>query len=62
MSEIDIQTIKEPKYTKEEILKSNIFRNVDKDMLSVLLKEGSIYTIGECKGILKREAKRKVVI
>lgn len=59
MSKTDSEKV-ENKFKKPQLLKSEYFSGVDKDMLSVILDDDKGYTINECVNILKKEKGRKV--
>lgn len=49
------------KYSKNLIIRSKShFSGVERDMLSMILKDGTEYSIDECKAILDKESRRKV--
>ena len=50
---------KETAYTKEQILKSKKYKD-RKDVLNVVLKEGSTYTLKEVDNAIKTFMKREV--
>lgn len=55
-----VETTKEKKYGKEQLLSSVRFSREEKYFLSVLLEEGRHYSINEARKLLEKEMKRKV--
>lgn len=58
--EIDeIKTKKEPKFTKEQLIKSKMYRH-QIDILKVVLEENKTYSISETDKLINDFLKRKV--
>jgi|LFRM01.1.fsa_nt_gb hypothetical protein len=58
--EIDeIKTKKEPKFTKEQLIKSKMYRH-QIDVLKVVLEENKTYSISETDKLINDFLKRKV--
>ena len=58
--EIDeIKTKKEPKFTKEQLIKSKMYRN-QIDILKIVLEENKAYSIPETDKLINEFLKRKV--
>lgn len=58
--EIDeIKTKKEPKFTKEQLIKSKMYRH-QIDILKIVLKENETYSIPETDKLINDFLKRKV--
>lgn len=58
--EIDeIKTKKEPKFTKEQLIKSKMYRH-QIDILKIVLEENKIYSISETDKLINDFLKRKV--
>lgn len=58
--EIDeIKTKKEPKFTKEQLIKSKMYRN-QIDILKIVLEENKTYSILETDKLINDFLKRKV--
>lgn len=58
--EIDeIKTKKEPKFTKEQLIKSKMYRH-QIDVLNVVLEEDKTYSISETDKLINDFLKRKV--
>lgn len=55
-----VETTKEKKYGKEQLLASVRFSREEKYFLSVLLAGGRHYSINEASKLLEKEMKRKV--
>ncbi len=51
---------KEVTFTKEQIIRSNKFLRIDKDILRAILEDGKEYTLKECHGILEKFKKKEV--
>lgn len=48
------------KYKKQSLLKSKLFKGVEKDLLNSLLEDDKEYSIEECESIIKKERGRMV--
>jgi len=48
------------KYTKQQIVTSNRFAPVERDILSVLLKDEETYTLDQARAVLEEFARKEV--
>lgn len=55
------QEVVETKFTKEQWLASKRFESVHKDVLSVILADGSNYTLEQVERLIKETLERKAI-
>lgn len=58
--EIQENNVKELQYSKEEILRSNKFAGIEKDLLNVLIGRDKKYTLEQCNQLLEKENERVI--
>lgn len=54
------ETTTAAKYTKQQIVTSNRFAPVERDILSVLLKDDETYTLDQARAVLEEFARKEV--
>lgn len=54
------QAVKPAVFSKEQFLESKQFKTIEKDILSIVLKEDSAYTIEQAKEMIKELLEREV--